>query len=373
MSNYKYAAPCLMGVEKLLANELKFMGACDVIAENGRVFFSGGENIAVRANLRSRIAERVLLVCAEFSARSFDELYEGVRAVKWADYLPKNAAFPVTGKCLSSKLMSVSDCQGIIKKACAESLKSSYRVHGMLDESGNTYKIRFLIYKDKVSVMIDTSGEPLHKRGYRAVSNAAPMKETLAAALVEFSGVRKDTFVIDPFCGSGTILIESAQKALGIYPGLQRKFACDKWELISPAVWEDERNLALMQYRSDSDFQAVGYDIDESSLKIARENAKLAGVADRIKFIERDIRDFCEDSSSGIVICNPPYGERLLDIKAAEELYRIMGQNFAKKDNWEYNIICPDDDFEKCFGRRADKRRKLYNGMLCCQLYRYFR
>ena len=243
----------------------------------------------------------------------------------------------------------------------------------MLEESGNTYKIRFLIYKDNVSIMLDTSGEPLHKRGYRAISNGAPMKETLAAALAELSAVRRDSLVIDPFCGSGTILIEAAQKACGISPGLQRSFACEKWEMFSAKVWNSEREAALTLRRSDSLFHAVGYDIDDDALRIARENAKLAGVADRIEFHKRDIRDFSEDYSSAIVICNPPYGERLLDITAAEELFCVMGERFTKKNGWGYNIICPDDDFEKCFGRRADKRRKLYNGMLSCQLYRYFK
>ena len=371
MKKYDFAAPCLMGVEKPLSNELKFMGAENVRADNGRVFFSGGVEMLARANIRCRIAERILLLCARFDAVSFEELFNGVRAVKWSEYLPFGAKFPVTGSCLSSQLKSVSDCQGIIKKAVAESLKSDYAVSGMLPESGALYKIRFLILKDNVCVMLDTSGEPLHKRGYRANANGAPIKETLAASLCELARVRRDHTVIDPCCGSGTIVIESALKALNIAPGLNRSFAAESWELAPSGVWENERSTARGEIRRDAAFRGIGYDIDEQALKVARENAEKAGVSDYISFYNRDLRDFSEDIERATVICNPPYGERLLDVKQAEELYHAMGERFVKREGWSYNVICPDDDFERCFGRRADKRRKLYNGMISCQLYQY--
>lgn len=370
---YQFAAPCLMGVEKLLSNELKYMGAENVRADNGRVFFEGGAELIARANLRSRIAERILLLCARFDARSFEELFNGVRRIDWSGYMPLNAQFPVTGSCLSSKLMSVSDCQGIIKKAVAESLKSAYGVKGMLPETGALYKIRFLIFKDNVCVMLDTSGEPLHKRGYRANSGGAPMKETLAAALVELACVRKDHTVIDPCCGSGTILIEAAMSALNIAPGLNRSFASEEWGIAPSGVWESERQLAKSAVRKDALFRGIGCDIDDDVLAVARENAAKAGVADHITFKCRDIRDFNEDFERATVICNPPYGERLLDIEGARDIYKVMGERFYPRQGWSYNIICPDDDFERCFCRRADKRRKLYNGMISCQVYRYFK
>lgn len=372
MKEYNYAAPCLMGVEKLLSNELKFMGAHDVHAENGRVFFSGGAEMAARANLRSRIAERILIVCAKFSVNTFDELFNGVRAVNWSEYLPKNASFPVTGSCISSQLKSVSDCQAIIKKAIAESLCSAYHVNGFMPEDGSVYKVRFLLFKDNISVMLDTTGEALHKRGYRANSGGAPMKETLAAAVTELARVRKNTTVIDPCCGSGTLIIEAAQRALSIAPGISRSFAAENWEIIPSSIWEKEREAARADVRTNVEFRGIGCDIDKNVIEIARENAQKAGVADYVEFHVRDIADFHEIFERAVVVCNPPYGERLLDITQAEKLYTVMGEKFAMREGWSYNIICPDDDFERFFGRRADKRRKLYNGMISCRLYQFF-
>ncbi len=369
--NYKCVAPCLMGVERLVANELKFMGAQNVCADNGRVFFEGGAEIIARANIRCRVAERILLLCARFDARSFEELFNGVRSIDWGAFLPMNAQFPVTGSCLSSQLKSVSDCQGIIKKAAAEALKAKYGVKSMLPETGALYKIRFLILKDNVCIMLDTTGEPLHKRGYRANSGGAPMKETLAASLCQIAGVRKDHIVIDPCCGSGTILIEAALSALNIAPGINRSFVCEDWPIISQGIWENERNEAKKIVRTDCGFHGIGYDIDDEVLETARENAVKAGVDDRIEFRHRDIHEFSLDLPRATVICNPPYGERLLDISDAHEIYTAMGERFELRDGISYNIICPDDDFERCFKRRADKRRKLYNGMISCQLYMY--
>ncbi len=371
MNKYKYAAPCLMGTEKLLSNELKFIGAENVSAENGRVYFEGDLPLLARANIRSRIAERILMVIARFEAYSFEQLFQSVKAVKWSDYLPEDAIFPVTGSCLSSKLMSVSDCQSVIKKAVVESLKKDYK-KDVFPENGEEYKIKFLILKDHVSVMLDTSGRPLHKRGYRAVSNDAPIKETLAAALCELSGVRSNHIVIDPFCGSGTILIEAALKALNIAPNINGGFSSEKWDMIPKDIWITERRNAENDIRRDAAFHAYGYDIDDNALEISKKNARLAGVAEYITFEHRDIADFHEDHEFATVICNPPYGERLLDVARAEQIYRTMGKVFHKQKGRRYTIICPDDDFQKCFGRTADKRRKLYNGTLSCQAYIYF-
>ena len=369
---FTMVATCLLGVEGLVANELKFMGANDVLAENGRVIFKGDSNILARANICSRYAERILILLDTFYAKSFQQLFDGVAKINWSDYLDENDKFPVKGTCLSSQLMSVPDCQKIIKKSVAKSLSNAYGTD-WLPEEGEVHQIQFLIFKDKVSVMIDTTGVGLYKRGYRENSNDAPIKETLASVLSELSMVRKNHTVIDPMCGSGTILIESALKALNIAPGINRSFISENWSQIPKDVWEEERQRAKSQINKDCDFKAYGYDIDRDALNIARENAYKAGVGDRITFEQRDIRDFTHGFPRGTVITNPPYGERLLDIDKARELYKTMGQKFAKKDGWSYTIISPDDEFEKIFGRKADKRRKLYNGMLKCQAFMYFK
>lgn len=372
MSLHKFVAPCLMGVEKLLSNELKFMGAENVRADNGRVFFEGDNNILARANIRSRFAERILLLLGRFDVHSFEELFQGVNKIPWEKYIPENGQFPVKGSCLSSTLHSVPDCQSIIKKAAAERLKLKYR-KDWFDESGALFKIQFLILKNNACIMLDTSGEPLHKRGYRAASNDAPIRETLAAALAELSRVRSNHTVIDPCCGSGTLLIEAAQKALNIQPNADRSFVSESFDFIPEAVWEAERNAAKNEVKTDAAFHGYGYDIDENALKIASGNAEKAGVAEYLTFAKRDIKDFSESFERASVICNPPYGERLLDIREAEDIYKTMGSKFTSKPGWSYTVISPDDDFEKCFGRTADKRRKLYNGMIKCQVYQYFK
>lgn len=372
MDLYKFVAPCLMGIEKLLSNELRFMGAENVKADNGRVFFEGSEQILARANIRSRYAERILLLAGQQDVHSFEDLFQEVISIPWEKYIPENGQFPVKGSCLNSDLHSVPDCQAIIKKAVAERLKSAYN-KDWLEETGAVYRIQFLILKNNAALMIDTDGEPLHKRGYRAVSGDAPIRETLAAAMADLARVRSSHTVIDPFCGSGTILIEAAQKALNIPPNADRRFVSEDWSFINQNVWENERRCAKNEIISDAAFRAFGYDIDENILSVARSNAEKAGVSDYITFKKRDIRDFSESFERASVICNPPYGERLLDIKEAEQLYRIMGEKFTPTKGRSYTVISPDDDFEECFGRRADKRRKLYNGMIKCQVYQYFK
>ncbi len=372
MEKYTFCAPCLFGLEGICANEFKYIGFSNVRAENGRVLFDGDFSSAVRANLLSRYCERVLILLSEFRAESFDDLFEGTKSIPWERFISKNDAFPVKGKSLNSKLRSVSDCQKIIKKAAAERLSDNYSVN-WLEESGSVHQIQFLIINDKVSLMLDTTGEGLYKRGYRALSNDAPIKETLAAALVDLSRVRPNHKVVDPMCGSGTILIEAAMKALKIAPGINRSFSAEAWEQFPKSIWEEERQKAKANENRDCDFEAIGYDIDDIALNISRENARKAGVSDRIKFIKRDIKDFSFDFDYETVITNPPYGERLLDISEAEKLYKIMGERFVKEKGKSYTVICPDDDFERIFGRKADKRRKLYNGMLTCQVYMYFK
>ena len=370
MDNLTFVAPCIFGLEGICANEFKFLGFKNVVAENGRVLFNGDFETMIKANIHSRYAERILILLSEFNAYTFDDLFEGVKAIPWEKFISKTDAFPVKGKSLSSKLKSVPNCQKIVKKAVVERLKEKYLIP-WFEETDALHQIQFLIMNDKVSVMLDTTGAGLHKRGYRANSNDAPIKETLAAAMAELAGVRPNHNVVDPMCGSGTILIESALKALKIPPGINRYFAFQNWSQIDSNLVDKIKEEAKNNIKTDCSFSAIGYDIDEITLKIARENAEKAGVADRIRFEKRDIKDFKPDFERQTVITNPPYGERLLDITTAEQLYKTMGERFLKNPSASYTIISPDDDFEKIFGKKADKRRKLYNGMLKCQVYIY--
>lgn len=372
MKAYKLVCPCLLGVEGLVADELREMGAENVAPENGRVVFDGSPEMIARANIRSRFSERVLVLIDTFEAKSFDALFRAVKALPWTDWLGRDDAFPVKGRCLSSTLMSVPDCQAIIKKAVVESLKETYKME-QFPETGSLYQIQFLIMKDKVSIMLDTSGAGLHKRGYRKHSNDAPIKETLAAVMAKLSRVRTDGTLIDPFCGSGTVLIESALLAMHIAPGLRRHFAAEKWKAVPAEIWDWERKAAKALERRGEGFRGFGYDIDPEAVALTLENAKKAGVADYVTAQVRDIKDFDNSGEYGCVICNPPYGERLLDVKTAQNIYQTMGRVFTPKRGWSYAVISPDEQFENFYGRKADKRRKLYNGMIRCQYYMYYR
>lgn len=368
----KFSVPCLLGLEGLIADELRRMDAQNVAAQNGRVDFEGDEAVLARANICSRYAERILIRMGSFRAETFEELFQGVKKIPWEMFIGEKDAFPVKGYSLDSKLFSVSDCQAIIKKAVVERLKAKYNLN-WFEETGTVYQIQFSIMKDTVTLFIDSTGAGLHKRGYRPVANAAPIKETLAAAMAELARVRHYHTLYDPMCGSGTILIEGAMKALNIAPGIHRTFACEKFPMINESVWRQERARAGDLVIRDADFKAFGSDIDFNALQIAQENARRAGVAMKIDFSKRDIKDFVRKSEKGTVICNPPYGERMLDIKNAEDIYRTMGKIFTPEHGWAYYIITPDEEFETVFGRKADKRRKLYNGMIKCQLYMYFK
>lgn len=368
----RFVAPCLLGLEGLAANDLKFKGIADVRAENGRVLFEGDASVMVRANLCSALCARVMILLAEFEARDFDALFEGVRAVDWSDYIGERDAFPVKGNSLDSALTSIPACQKIIKKAVVEKLRESYHT-SWFEEDGGVHQIQFRIFKNRVSIMLDTTGDALNKRGYRAMSNDAPIKETLAAAMCDLARVRADHIVVDPFCGSGTIVIEAARRALNIMPGVDRSFAFEQWQQIDPAILLQERERARGGERHDASFMAYGYDIDPEALELARHNAKLAGVGDRIVFEQRDIRGYRDEHERVSIITNPPYGERMLDVREAHRLYETMGRVFERKPFHSYTIISPDDNFEKLFGRPADKRRKLYNGTLRCQVYQYYK
>lgn len=370
MADYQLVCPCLLGAEGLVAEELRDSGLTGVTPENGRVIFDGSPLAMARANLNSRYAERVLILLGSFQAYSFEDLFQGIKALPWEAFIGKNDAFPVKGRSLSSKLASVPNCQAIIKKAIVEKLKEKHHVE-WFTEDGPLHQVQFLIMKDKVSVMLDTTGPGLHKRGYRKNATEAPLKETLAAMMVKLARVRPDGNFIDPFCGSGTLLIEAATFALNIAPGLKRRFISEQWG--DPGVWEEERARARDLIRRDASFQATGYDIDDEAVALALENAKKAGVAPKIQVRRGDIHDFSRVGEYGCVVCNPPYGERLLDLRQAQELYRTMGKVFERQRGWSYTVISPDEEFEKCFGRQADRRRKLYNGMIKCQVYLYYK
>ena len=372
MERIKMTAICLFGIEGILADELRRMGAEDVAADNGRVDFYGDFSLLARANIGSRFAERIMINIGEFDALSFTDLFDGVKSLEWENYIGKDDAFPVTGWSLNSKLYSIPDCQSIIKKAVVERLKLKYGT-SWFEETGAEHKIRFSILKDRVTLMLDTSGEGLHKRGYRRQGNEAPIKETLAAAMCDLARIYPDTRLFDTFCGSGTILIEAALMATKTAPGLRRFFAAERFDFIPKTVWQEERMAAQDKILHDIDFTATGFDIDEKSVELTLQNAKKAGVAKYIKASVADVRDFKMPEGRSLLVTNPPYGERLLDIREAEELYKVMGERFVCEKGKKYFIISPHDEFEKFFGRTADKRRKLYNGMIKCQCYMYFK
>ena len=372
MDKINLVAPCLFGIESVAADEFRRMGFEDVITENGRVLLSGDSNMLARANICSRYAERILINVGEFDAVTFTELFDNVKALPWEDYIGKDDAFPVNGWSINSQLFSIPDCQSIIKKAIVERLKLKYHI-SIFAETGPEYKIRFSIMKNTVTMMIDTSGEGLHKRGYRRNSNDAPLKETLGAAMCDLARIYPDTQFFDPFCGSGTLLIESALMATNTAPGLRRYFAAERFGFLDSKIWREERTRAQDLIRHNIDFRAQGYDIDPACVELTMANAKKAGMEKYVKAAVGDIRDFTPPEERCLTVTNPPYGERLLDVKAAEELYKVMGERFKRGKGQKYYVISPHDEFEKHFGSVADKRRKLYNGMIKCQLFMYFK
>ena len=367
----RYAAPCQFGLEGILAGELRRLDAKDVLAENGRVLFSGGLEILARANLCLRTAERVQILLGEFTAKSFEELYQGMKALPLEEFIGKADRFPVKGYSLNSTLHSVPDCQSILKKAAVDRLKQHYHID-WFPEKNALCQLQFSILKDKVSILLDTSGPGLHKRGWRAHSNAAPIKETLAAGIVDCARVKGYSTVCDPFCGSGTLIIEAAAKALNIPPCLRRKFAAQEFGFMPESIWQQERARGLDLIRRDAEFHGYAWDLDPACVELTRENAKKAGLGKRITVAQRDIRDFTP-LPKGITLCNPPYGERMLDQQQARQIYRTMGKVFTRTQGESYYIITPDSEFPHCFGQSPDKQRKLYNGMLKCYLYQYFK
>ena len=371
MKNYTLVAPCFFGVEKMLAREIKNLGYEIIKTEDGRVTYKTDEYGIAKSNMYLRCAERVHLKVAEFEARSFDELFEETKRINWAKYIPFGAQFPISkASSIKSKLYSTPDIQSIVKKAVVESLKKSYLETGLLKEDKEKYPIYVFIHKDKVTLTIDTSGTALHKRGYRERANKAPIRETLAAAIMELVPWRPGRTLVDPMCGSGTLLIEAAMKGINMAPGMNREFISEKWRTMDKKIWWDVRREAYAQMNEEVDFKIYGYDIDEEALEIARENAEIAGVADYIEFRYGDATEFTSDEEYGFIVTNPPYGERLEDTDTVKMLYKQLGYAFRKLKNWSYYLITSYEDFENEFGQEATKRRKLYNGMLKSNLYR---
>lgn len=370
MNSMTFCVPCLFGLEGLVGDELRRMDAQNVRVENGRVLFEGDADLLARANLRLRMGERVLLRLGAFPAHTFEELFQGVRALPLEDFIPKTGAFPVKGHSLSSQLHSIPDCQAIIKKAAAARLGQAYGLQ-WLPESGETYQIQFSIMKDQAELFLDTSGAGLHKRGYRAVGNDAPLRETLAAAMVNLARYRGRDIFVDPFCGSGTIVIEAALTALNRAPGLNRGFAAEKWGCIPAEIWRQERTAAMdREFRGE--YRIFGSDNDPHSLNIAIANAKKAGVSHLIHFSEADATRLTLPVEGGVMVCNPPYGERMLEQRSAQRLYQQLGRHLKDAAGWKQYIISSEPEFERYYGKKAVKKRKLYNGMIQCNLYMYY-
>ena len=364
------SVPCLFGLEGLVSDELKRLKMENVRAENGRVLFDGGWAEVARANLCLRMGERVLIVLGEFPAPTFDALFEGTKALPWEQFIPKNGTFPIRCRTVNSALHSMPDCQKIVKKAMSVRLGGHYRVDWM-PETGELYQVRVSILKDVASLALDTTGSGLHKRGWRAQGNDAPLRETLAAAIVNLARYRgRDTF-LDPFCGSGTICIEAALAAANRAPGADRDFSARRWTTMPQQLWSEELDAAKAR-EFHGDYHIFGSDIDPKSVAIARSNAKKAGVEEYITFTEADALTRALPEGGGILAANPPYGQRLGEMRDAQRLYQAFGRRMAREDGWKQYILTSEPEFERYFGRRAAKKRKLYNGMIQCNLYMYF-
>ncbi len=369
MNQMKFAAPCLFGLEGICGDELRRLNIENVQVEDRRVLFTGDEYTLAKANICLRTAERIHIVLAQFEAKTFEELFQGVYHANLEDFIPKDGAFPVKGKCLDSQLMSESDCQAIVKKAAARRLGEKYGI-SWLPETGPVFQLQFLILRNQVSIYLDTSGAGLHKRGYRATSNEAPLRETLAAAMVQLARYRGKDYLWDPFCGSGTIPIEAALIAKNRAPGLSRQFAAQNYPWMPKDVWEQVKQEAKDK-EFNGKYQIMGSDNDPACVSLSFANARKAGVSDCVTFRDGDATKMSLPTDQGLIICNPPYGQRMMELQAAQRLYGALGRHLKYADGWKKYIITSEPEFEHYFGRRADKKRKLYNGMIKCDLYMY--
>ena len=369
MNKNQYCVPCLFGLEGIAGDELRRLNLEDVRVENGRVLFSGDESALARASIGLRTGERILIRLADFPAQTFEELFQGVYNTPLEDFIPKEGTFPVKGHCLNSQLMSVPDCQAIIKKAASKRLGERYGV-AWLPETGAKYQLQFSLMNDRAQLYLDTTGPGLHKRGYRAVGNDAPLRETLAAAMVLLTRYRGREFLWDPFCGSGTIVIEAALIARNQAPGLRRRFAAEAFAWSDSQVWNRAREEARdKEFRGE--YRILGSDNDPKCVSLSMANARKAGVGELIRFQDGDATKLPLPAQEGILICNPPYGERMMEQQSAQRLYAALGRHLKFADGWKKYIITSEPEFEHYFGARADKKRKLYNGMIKCDYYMY--
>lgn len=369
--DYKLIATSAFGLESVVAKELKSLGYEELVLENGKVHFTGDELDIAIANIHLRTAERILINMGEFEARTFEELFQGTRAINWGQLIPVDGKMHVTGKSIKSTLFSVPDCQSIVKKAMVTSMQEKYN-RTVFTEDGPVYKTEISLLKDKATLSVDTSGVGLHKRGYREKAGEAPLKETLAAAMVLLSKWTGKETLIDPFCGSGTILIEAAMIARDIAPGLKRKFVSEDWPNISQDIWEQVREGGRKSIKN-RDIKMYGYDINGRLLSVARDNARLAGVEDNIEFKKQNFRELELRGEDLFIITNPPYGERIGEEEEIKLLYKRLGQMKKNNPDVQMDILTSYEQFQEVFGSKADKNRKLYNGRLKCYNYEYFR
>lgn len=370
MKKVRCIATAAFGIESVLAYEIKALGFEGVEVFNGYVEYDADLQGICRSNLWLRTAERVFVKIGAFKAESFEELFQGVKKLPWPDWLSGDSEFPVNGKSVKSKLFSVSDCQAITKKAVVESMKSATGIE-WFPEKGPKFPITVSLLKDEATLMIDTSGEGLHRRGYRVRGNDAPLKETLASALVQLSRWRPDQMLADPFCGTGTILIEAALMARNIAPGLNRKFISEDWPGIPAELWKAERKAAYGAIKTELPLRITGYDKDPQAIKTARINAEEAGVEDCIVFETQELAAFSVHEASGVIVTNPPYGERMGELKEVSALYELLGKKMKTMETWSLNAITAFEDFEKVYGKKAQKNRKIYNGRIKCYYYQY--
>ncbi len=372
MNQLEYISPCHFGLESVLKREIMDLGYEITKVEDGKVSYKGDELVCARANMFLRTTERVMLKLATFHAETFDDLFENTKLIPWEEFIPADGKFWVAkANSVNSKLFSPSDIQSIMKKAMVERLKIKYKKE-WFEESGSSYPIRVTIMKDEVTVSLDTSGESLHRRGYRKLTSKAPITETLAAALIMLTPWNKDRLLVDPFCGSGTIPIEAAMIGARIAPGAKRSFLAETWNTAFPVgSWAKAREEAADLERKDIEMNIQGYDLDGEIIKAARQNARLAGVDHLIHFQQKPVKDLSSSKKYGFIITNPPYGERLEDQKALPELYKEIGKAFGALDSWSYYIISSYEDAQKYIGRQADKNRKIYNGMIKTYYYQY--
>ena len=369
MRNMQMIVPCLFGLEGLAGDELKRMNMENVRVEDRRVLFTGDENTLAKANICLRTGERVMVVLAQFQAKSFEELFQGVLHTNLEDYIPGDGQFPVKGHCLNSQLMSTSDCQAIIKKAASRRLGEKYGV-SWLPETGVKFQLHFTILNDQVTLSLDTSGQGLHKRGYRAVGNDAPLHETLAAGMIQLTRYRGREYFWDPFCGSGTIPIEAALIAKNRAPGLNRHFAAEEYPWMPASSWELAKEEAKDR-EFNGKYRILGSDNDPACVSLAFANARKAGVADSVTFQDGDATKMSLPCDAGILVCNPPYGERMMEVTSAQKLYGALGRHLKFANDWKQFVITSEPEFEHYFGRRADKKRKFYNGKIKCDYYMF--